>query len=1103
MNTENISSALSVFIDAMRQFVVKVLSNNSHGEPWEGLFFSCLPPEKQSTWNKAIQTGAEPTNCIDYNNLVPFVNGFRTELQSELHIDKPTTYNMQTWLKELQDVRNKVSHFTPITDFEYDRAFSNMMMVANTIKREDLKRELERLKNKATYTPAAVAPVAVTTVTSSGVNTNILDDGSPLKPWFENCVPHYDIKNGVLDESLFAANLNDVVMGTAPEVYINPFTFFAKTYVTAGLHDIANRVVLALNGAATENRVISLQTGFGGGKTHTLISLYHIIKGGKSLLSSPSCANILKNGVMPAFDDAKVAVFTNNTTDVSQGRTTDDGLTIHTLWGEIAYQLGGKEGYERVRQNDEDLIAPTSSIMKPIIEEAGTSLILIDELADYCVKAAAKKVGGGNLYNQTNSFVQTLTEVVSSVQRCVLIATLPASKTEVADSQIGNDVLQSLQERIVRIGTNVKPVDDNEVFEVVRRRLFEQIMDESIIDLVAKRYKEMYHNRRTDLPDGCDTMKYAQSIKQSYPFHPELIDMFRLRWGSDSRFQRTRGVLRLLASIVQDLWQRRDKLGKQALIHTSDVCLENLPSLTGTITHLMGSPWESVMLADVYGLGSNSRRIDEFDPQSNLGRYSLTQGIATTLLMASVGVRQRGMTIKAIKLCMLRPQAFNHNDINTALGKFEQVAHYLHTAKMETTTYWFESKANINILLSQAKNEIKQEEIDGEIISRVKTSMNYISELNVIVNPQTDVPEQKTLTLVILPPKLAKSLGSNDGTLNNAIKNIATKRGNNDRVYRNTIFYLACSQAGRTALYGKLQDYLACDKITTEYGSQLEDDQKREIANRRRDYSKQVEEALVRAYNAVAKHSVIEGIEWYELKNYAVDFSSQIKKNLIGELVEEEWIINSIGHNLLSRNNLLPGEGHAVSVKDIYEAFLRFDDKPMICGAQAVTSTVDRYCANGLFNVAFGVQGHYTKVYQEQTIPFLDVTSEEYWLVDTSVTLGESSSSKDNNGNGGSSSSSDGGNGNGTGNDGGNGGFGANSGPKTYHKVTISGDVAASNFQQLYASFVNTLKNNNLHIEVTFTAKSNASHPLTENCATIKSVKESASQLGLTFEVEQ
>lgn len=224
------------------------------------------------------------------------------------------------------------------------------------------------------------------------------------------------------------------------------------------------------------------------------------------------------------------------------------------------------------------------------MEKAGTSLILIDELADYCVKAAGEKVGAGTLYNQTNSFIQTLTEVVSSVPKSVLIATLPASKTEVSDSVIGQEILDALQNRIVRIGANVKPVDNEEVFEVVRRRLFEQIYDEAVVDLVTKRYKEMYNNRRQDLPEFCNKMEYAKKIKKSYPFHPELIEVFRQRWGSDSRFQRTRGVLRLLASIVQDLWKRKDSLvGSQALIHTSDVNLENLGSLTGCITNLMGS----------------------------------------------------------------------------------------------------------------------------------------------------------------------------------------------------------------------------------------------------------------------------------------------------------------------------------------------------------------------------------------------------------------------------------------------------------------------------------------------------------------------------------
>ena len=738
-------------------------------------------------------------------------------------------------------------------------------------------------------------------------------------------------------------------------------------------------------------------------------------------------------------------------------------------------------------------------------------MILIDELADYCAKATSKKVGAGTLFTQTNSFMQTLTEVVSAIPKCVLIATLPASATEVADSQIGQTVLDSLQTRIVRIGSSVKPVDDEEIFEVVRRRLFEQINDTAVVDLVAKRYKDMFHNRYRDLPEYCDKMEYANKIKKSYPFHPELIEMFRQRWGSDSRFQRTRGVLRLLASIVQDLWKRRDSLvGSQSLIHTSDVNLENLGSLTGTITNLMGSNWETVMLADVYGTSSNARKIDDADPTSNIGMYHMTQGIATTLLMASVGAKQnKGLDIKQLKLCVLRPKAFNHNDIDGALNKLEQVAHYLYSSKVGGATYWFESKANINILIAQAKAEVKKEDVEAEIVKKLKASANFIHELNVLVCPTGDVPEQKQLTLVILHPRLAMPTGgSTSYSLTQAVKEIATKRGNSDRVMRNTIFYLACSEAGRGALSDKLKDYLACNKIITEYSGRLERDQNTEVQNRKREYERGVDEALIRAYSIVIKYSARDGIDSYELKNYAADFSSQIRQNLMSEIIEEEWVIKSIGRNLLDRINMLPDVNRPIQVKELYETFLRFDDKPMITGPSAVAETVNRYCTNGVFNVAFGAPGRWSRITQNDTVPFLDVTSEDYWLVDTSV-VPETPG-----GNSGAGTGAGAGNGTGTGNTGTSTGTGGNTGTgeggnqptpetKTYKKVTISGQVPLENYAQLFTSFVQTLRNNNLKVEIKFTAKNTSANPLTENSATVKSVKESASQLGLDFEVEE
>lgn len=1089
MNNENIFNALGIFIEAMRPFTIKLLQKHFPNEPWEGVFFKELSTEQQKAWNQAQKQGTPTKQLIDYHNLSFLATKFRDELANEIG-GKNNTYKFDNCIRELQEARNKCQHFNEISDDEKDRTFSNIITVANMLGMQELRNEIDSLKKRRTSTPVAVASVTSTIATEDD-NTNIPDDGSLLKPWFAACKPHYDIRNNVLDESTFAANLSEVALGTGPEEYNNPMTFFSKTYVTAGMRDIMSTVVRALNGEETTNRVVSLQTGFGGGKTHTLISLYHIAKGGRRLLSQPSMQNLLPEGVAPIFNDAKVAVFTNNTTDIVQGRPINDTLTIHTLWGEIAYQLGGEKGYEKVRSNDESLIAPNAQIMKPILEHAGTSLILIDELADYCTKAIDRKNDKGNLYTQTNSFVQTLTEVVSQVPRSVLIVTLPASATEVANTQIGTEVLQSLQARLSRIATSIKPVDDMEVYEVVRHRLFESI-DNEVIKVVVKRYKDMLHNRRTDLPPYCDRVEYARKLNMSYPFHPELIEMLRQRWGSYHQFQRTRGVLRLLASIVQDLWKRRHNLmGSNVLIHTSDICLENLPTWTSTITSLVGAQWEAVMAADIYGTNSNAKRIDDENPNSALGQFLLTQGVAKTLLLASLGATtNKGLTIKELKLCLLRPNAFRHGDIDTALNKLGQTAHYLHSSGTGETAYWFETRPNINILLNQAEQDIKPEEITAEIRQRLNRSKQSVNALNMLICPTADVPEQKRLTLIVLDPKYTAP----SKELEEAVKNIALRRGNANRTVKNTIFYLACSENGRAALTSETRKFLACDKVIEEYEGRLESDQKTNIKQNKEERDKKTNNALTTAYNTIIRYTR-DGMETLTMIDFAADFSKQINEKLIERVIDEEWIIRSISGNLLKKNNLLPTVENPVKVKDVYEAFLNYNDKPMITGTDAVKKTVDRYCREGLFNVGVkSPNGGYTQVYSREQVPLLNVESDDYWLVDTSVTIHHENNNDED-------IPTVTGNENTTTNSGEQDGSVENS-STTYKKLIIHGSVPIENYSQLFTSFINTLKCNKLTIEVRFTAENTTDSPLTDSSQLVQNIKESARQLGLKFETE-
>lgn len=1104
MNREKLQRGLGVFLDAMRPYAVSIISRECpDGTSWDVDFERKIDNERKRTnWQmqrmQLNNNGSPLTGLIDYNNLVTFIINYRDSVTREVG-GRTKEYNkLRSCLQELQDVRNNWAHFDTggMDEDEADRAFSNMIQVAKLLEMSELEDELKRIKG----IQQSGSPIVQDDNTNNVVKARMEDDTQSvdydgvLPAWYNTIMPQYDIRNGLLDESVFAANIEDVAAGTAPVVYQDVVSFFDRTYVTDGMRELIRRVVQTLNGKESQNRVISLQTGFGGGKTHSLISLYHAVKDSRNFRELGAARNILDAEDMPQFDNAKVAVFTQNTVGVTSGHQTEEDIVTHTLWGELAWQLGGRDSYERVRHADEQMIAPTANDIKPIIERAAPALILIDELADYCVKASGRIVGGGTLFTQTNSFMQTLTEVVASVPNTVLICTLPASATEVASSEIGQEILSALETRVIRVGSSVKPVDDEEIYEVVRRRLFDGKPDINIVNQVAKKYKDMYHNRRDALPTEADRMAYAARIKKAYPFHPELIDLFRVRWGSDSKFQRTRGVLRLLASIVKDLWQRRSSLvGTQAMIHTSDVQLENLPTLQSTITSLMGAQWDSVMHADVFGAISNAYKLDEQNAGNSIGKYHLANAVTTTVLMASVGASShKGLSLKQLKLCLLKPDAFQHIDIDSTVNQLENVVHYMYRSSIGgEQSYWFQAKPNINILINQAKGDVKEDEINAEILRMVKTGVQTVGLVKVLVDPTGDVPEQKQLTFVVMHPKYAVAAGATMGiSTKTTIQQIAQMRGATQRVYRNTMLFLLCSEAGRAALSMKLREYLACDKILMEYSSQLDAEQKKDVIERKKQSGLDANEQLIHAYNTVVK-CVRDDFKIQEISSFGQDFTSQLTTKILEELHENSWVLRRIGMNVINRNGLMPTIENPVKVNDLYEAFLRFDDKPIILNTDTITQTVNKYCSEGMWNVGTGTPEHFSRIYHQETVPFLNPQEEVYWLLDPSVLplpSGNSTPQPNPDPNPTPEPQPD---------------PNLKSTAKTYRRVTISGNVPIENYSQLFSSFVNTLKNNHLKIEVKFTAENNAVNPLTDNSPIVKSVKESASQLGLGFDVEE
>ena len=784
-----------------------------------------------------------------------------------------------------------------------------------------------------------------------------------LKPWYAVATPHEDIREGRLAEAVFAANIWAVVQNTAPEVYLDPEEFYAKTFMTTGLSTVLRRVAGALRGdGETGDRIISLQTAFGGGKTHTLVALWHLAKHSARLKESPH-AEKLRNVLGSRFPHSVkgVAVFTNATCDVTQGRQTPEGVHTRTLWGELALQLGGTDLYERVRANDETQRVP-QGIFVDILREAAPCLILLDELADYCVGAAAVRVGDTSLADQTISFIQQLTEAVQQVPGVVVVATLPASKYEVAQSEKGQEAFITLEKRFQRLGADVKPVADDEIYDVVRARLFESIAPEDDPDYpkkVAQVYQGMYAAHSGEVPNEAAKNTYREMIERAYPFHPLLIDALYTRWGSHPDFQRTRGVLRLLASIVGDLWKRRQ--GNTQTQHLIQPCHVrwSIDAVQAALTRLWGPAYQSVAAADVIGEGSNAGSFDE-ERGGDYRTEAIGQGLASAILLGSFGGKgqKSGFSSKDLRLAASR-YGLNWSYTDGALLELENRCFYLHSTSAGSLgkRYWFGTKPALNLLVVQYRQQNASATFEEEILEdlRAESRRGALagSTWRVIVNPEKDLPEQKSLTLLILPPALTwGENGNGKDAVEKRVLEISSRCGGKDRIYRNTLLFLAGTARGMSKLRQAHRERAALDGVRSDYWDQLDEEQREDLKKRLDVARRAAMEALGPAYT-VALRVQEQEVEACVLADARKSFQEHLGYVWSTLVEDEEWILRRVGSVTLENTGLIPKEG-GLPLKDAVEAFLRFTDKPMIATKEAVTTGLAQACVDGIVAIVTG-----------------------------------------------------------------------------------------------------------------------------------------------------
>ena len=783
-NQDALYQALNTYRDAMRPFILRNLKTVQD-----------LSPEDRFQNEADVDIG-------DFPHL--FRRYWRDAFEQCFDLDR----DVRSAVGVITEARNKVAH--PQTeDFASEYALSRLHEIADMlgqINAPEQKREVEAIRDKL-LTNAAPSPEAKPTLPRR--------KAADLTPWRDVIRPNTDVIEGTFRKSEFAADLQEVFERKAktPE-YGETDIFFNQTYITLGLKDLLVNTLKRLGGKGG-NPVIQLKTGFGGGKTHSLIALYHLVTGINILRELPAegeydrlrkeIDNILEEAEwdheLPV--NAKVSVLVGTYLSTTDADETKQGNPLNTLWGMMADQLGGQDAYNIIGKAAREGSAPGGNQLDELFERVGPSIILIDELVAYVRNVQG--VTRESIY----TFFQAVTESVNRSKNITLVATLPEGQIQ-AGGQGGMSVLDTLEAILERVDAVSIPLEVDNAFEVVRRRLFGPIIDETERDLTCEAFRKMYQNSRGEYPDNVSDQHYLQQMKDCYPIHPEVFDRLFEDWAVIPGFQRTRGVLRIMATCISRLYQEQDP---SLLIMPANLTLDD-PALADEFTRLLaraGGNWDPVV-KEIDSYGSRTDQIDK-KSQSFIEVGSAARRIARTVFLGSAtGRAVKGITNRQIHLGVVEPGQ-GVSVYNDALSRMTGNLYFLYNLD---DRYYFHTQENLNKVVIDRAAEYTEEDIHGEIISRLERAIGRDPSVQVCPTSLSLVKDSETTQYVILPPQV--SLPSREKEEDTALAttlNILTYSADDERqrTFRNTLLFITARRDDIRDLKNLVRNYLAWNSI--------------------------------------------------------------------------------------------------------------------------------------------------------------------------------------------------------------------------------------------------------------------------------------------------
>jgi hypothetical protein len=829
-------------------------------------------------------------------------------------------YTERSIVSELREIRNKWAHQEAFSTHDAARALDSIYMLLSAISAEEAAEvdrqlmDLNRLRfeEQARYTQKKAAVAATDGAPASG-----------LKPWRMVMTPHPDVAEGKYMQAEFAADLAQVHRGEAASEYGDPVEFFRRTFLTEGLKTLLAEALkrMSKSGGAP---VLKLQTNFGGGKTHSILALYHMFSGIEAT-KLPGIESILKEAKVSKIPEVRRAVLVGTALSPAVVRVKNDGTEIRTVWGELAWQLLGKKGYKLVADSDKSGVSPGSDVLVNVFKQAAPCIILIDEWVAYIRLLYNKEDLPGGNFDSNFTFAQSLTEAVDAVPGVLLVASLPMSDIE-KGGEGGREALGKLENVFDRYASPWRPASAEEGFEIVRRRMFEPITDPELQrakDAVVREFSQMYQQQSGEFPSECREADYKRRMDAAYPIHPELFDRLFKDWSGLERFQRTRGVLRLMAEVIQTLWERNDP---NLLIMPAMVPIDE-HDVQAELTRYLDPVWSPVIEKDIDGPHSLPLQLDRENP--NLGRYSACRRVARTIYLGSaptLGRPNKGLEDKQIKLGCAQPGE-TVATFGDALRRLSDRANYLY---VDGRRYWFAPQPTVTRLALDRAGQFDEDTVMEEIRKYVKLAASHRGEFSrVHVCPAScgEVPDEHETRLVVLGPEYPHIPKDNSSPARVEVMKILDSRGSTPRQYRNMLVFLVADKKRLEELVQAVRALLAWKSIENEKdGLNLDAFQTNQARSKREEADKTVKSRIPETYSILLvpeQDKEKTEVEWKETRlqgdDHLADRASKKLKN------EELLISEFAGTRLRLELDKIPlWDGNHISIKQLVDYFAKY-----------------------------------------------------------------------------------------------------------------------------------------------------------------------------------